>query len=72
MGGGSTSQVEVVDGEYLYDDCKKVRRRINNSISILHNLVADGKISHEDAKELDECLRTIFIKISKAMNNSLD
>ena len=61
---------EEVDGEYLYKKCKKARKRLDKSVTILYNLIANGKISPTDAYELDTLLRKTFTKLSEAMNKS--
>lgn len=62
---------DEVDGEYLYKKCKKVRKRLDDAVTILYNLIAGGKISPTDAQELDTLLRKTFAKLSNAMNKSV-
>ena len=60
-----------VDGEYLYKKCKKVLKRLDDSITILWHLIDDGKISPTDAYELDTLMRKTFKKLSNSMTESI-
>lgn len=68
---GSAEYDGEVDGEYLYKKCKKVRKHLDDSVTILYNLIANGKISPTDAYELDTALRKTFAKLSEYMNKSV-
>jgi len=68
---GDPEYDDEVDGEYLYKKRKKARKRLDDAVTILYNLIAGGKISPTDAYELDTLLRKTFAKLSDAMNNSV-
>lgn len=68
---GDAEYDNEVDGEYIYKKCKKVRKRLDDSITILYHLIENGKISATDAYELDTALRKTFAKLSEYMNKSV-
>ena len=48
---GDPEYDDEVDGEYLYKKCKKARKRLDDAVTTLYNLIAGGKISPTDAYE---------------------